>query len=74
MDIATLHPSYKSGTLEERVNSDDAIDFVFEAHFRLNPDITRRPFRVSRAERFRSESRMRHYCNNHLPKFRKANR
>jgi len=57
-----------------RANSDRAIDFVFEAHFRLNPDIAPCPVRVSRVARFRSEGRMRHYCNNHLPKFRKANR
>jgi hypothetical protein len=32
---------------------------VFKTHFRLNPDIAPRPFRVSRAGRFRSAIRMR---------------
>jgi hypothetical protein len=57
MGIASLHPSYKSGTLEERANSDGPIDFVFEAHFRLNPDIAPCPFSRStcRAVPFRDQ-------------------
>jgi hypothetical protein len=78
MGIASLHPSYDRSHWKreggERANSDGPIDFVFEAHFRLNPDIAPCPFRVSRAERFRSESRMRHSCNNRCPKFRKPHR
>ncbi len=64
MGIATLHPSYKSGTLEERgrepANSDGPVDFVLEAHFRLNADIAPCSFRAPRAERFPPASRMRH--------------
>ena len=64
MGIAALHPSYKSGTLEERghepVNSDCRLDFVLDGHFGLNPDIAPCSFRVPRAERFPLESRMRH--------------
>jgi hypothetical protein len=64
MGIAAVHPSYTSGTLEERgrahANSDGPIDCEFKTHFRLNPDIAPRPFRFSRAERFRSAIRMRH--------------
>jgi hypothetical protein len=73
MGFASLYPSYKLGTLEERANAQIQMAQLI-SHFRLNPDIARRLFRVSRVERFRSGSGMRHYCNNHLPKFRKANR
>jgi hypothetical protein len=54
IDIASLHPSYKSGRLEERANSDGPMDFVFEAHFRLNPDIALCPF-TCRAVPFREQ-------------------
>ncbi|KRQ93837.1 hypothetical protein CQ10_05160 [Bradyrhizobium valentinum] len=64
MGIAALHPSYKSGTLEEQgrrsANSDCLIDFVVDAHFGLNPDIAPCPFRVPRVQLFPSASRMRH--------------
>ena len=57
MGIAALHPSYKSGALEERGartrKFGGPIDCVLEAYFRLNPDIAPRPLRVPRAERFR---------------------
>jgi hypothetical protein len=41
-------------------NSDCPVDFVLEAHFRLNADIARCSFRVPRVERFPPASRMRH--------------
>jgi hypothetical protein len=50
MGIAALHPSYDRAHSKseggEPANSDGPVDFVFEAHFRLNPDIAPRPFRV----------------------------
>ena len=74
IDIAALHPSYKSVTLDSYLgslgtavknedvnpqNSDCPVDFVLDAHFRLNPDIARCSFRVPRVERFPPASRMR---------------
>jgi len=74
MGIAALHPSYKSGSLAKPSNSDCPVDFVLEAHFRLKSDIAPCSFRAPRVERFPPASRMRHSCNNHRPKFRKAHR
>ena len=65
------HPKSEGG---EAANSDGPVDFVLDAHFRLNPDIAPCSFRVPRAERFPPASRMRHSCNNHRAKFRKMNR
>jgi hypothetical protein len=61
IDIAALHPSYKSAALEglpqmhQPQNSDCPVDFVPEAHFGLNRDIATCLPRVPRAEQFREQ-------------------